>query len=58
MKRYYRIILGLKVFTTEECFKGNFIGANFGIDSDLTNNLPDNLRDFNQKLIPAFLTIF
>ena len=38
-----------------ECYKGNFIGAGFGIDSDLTHSLPDNWRDFNQNFIPIWL---
>jgi restriction system protein len=56
MKRYYRVMLGAKSIHADECFKGNFIGADFGIDSDLTNNLPDNWRDFNQKFIPVWLS--
>lgn len=56
MKRYYRIMLGAKSIHADECFKGNFIGADFGIDSDLTNNLPDNWRDFNLKYIPVWLS--
>lgn len=49
-------MLGAKSIHADECFKGNFIGAGFGIDSDLTNNLPDNWRDFNQKFIPVWLS--
>lgn len=49
-------MLGAKSIYADECFKGNFIGAGFGIDSDLTNNLPDNWRDFNQKFIPVWLS--
>jgi restriction system protein len=39
----------------DECFKGNFIGADFDINQDLTNQLPDNWRDFNHKFIPIWL---
>jgi restriction system protein len=56
MKRYFRIMLGAKSIHAEECFKGNFIGADFNINTDLTNNLPDNWRDFNQKYIPQWLS--
>ena len=35
MKCYYRIMLGKKSVYAEECYKGNFIGADFGIDIDL-----------------------
>src|SRR5262249_25914134 len=33
----------------------NFIGADYGIDVDLSNQLPDNFRDFNEKFIPVWL---
>jgi len=55
MRGYYRIMLGAKSVHAEDCFKGNFIGADFGIKQDLSNNLPDNWRDFNKKFIPVFL---
>jgi restriction system protein len=55
MKNYYRIMLGKKSIHAEECFKGNFIGADFGIPMDLTEKLPDNWRDFNKKFIPIYL---
>jgi len=48
-------MLGAKSIHAEECFKGNFIGADFKINFDLTNNLPDNWRDFNKKYIPEWL---
>ncbi len=48
-------MLGAKSSHAEECYKGNFIGADFGIKEDLTANLPDNWRDFNKKFIPVFL---
>ncbi|MFZ9451077.1 MAG: DUF91 domain-containing protein, partial [Bacteroidia bacterium] len=48
-------MLGAKSIHADECFKGNFIGADFSINFDLTNNLPDNWRDFNQKYIPEWL---
>jgi restriction system protein len=55
MKQYYRIMLGAKSIHADECFKGNFIGAGFGIDMDLSSNLPDNWRDFNMKFIPIWM---
>ena len=39
----------------EEACKGNFIGADFAVDMDLSNKLPDNWRDFNKEFIPIFL---
>lgn len=55
MKSYYRIMLGKKSIHANEARKGNFIGADFGINIDLTNKLPENWRDFNAKFIPIFL---
>jgi len=49
MKKYIRVILGAKSRYAEECFNGGFIGADYGIEEDLTNNLPENWRDFNAK---------
>jgi restriction system protein len=55
MKNYYRIMLGQQSKYAEECFKGNFIGADFGMDIDFTGKLPDNWRTFNQQFIPVYL---
>lgn len=55
MKRYYRIMLGAKSVYADECYKGNFIGADFELDMDLSNQLPDNWREFNEKFIPIWL---
>ena len=48
-------MLGAKSVHANECYKGNFIGGNFDIDMDLSNKLPDNWREFNQKFIPVWL---
>lgn len=55
MKNYYRIMLGRKSIHAEECFNGNFIGAGFLGDTDLTGKLPDNWRAFNKQFIPVYL---
>ena len=55
MRNYYRIMLGAKSAHADECFKGNFIGADFTIKEDLSENLPDNWRDFNKHFIPVYL---
>src|ERR1017187_180447 len=54
-KSYYRVMLGQKSIYAAECFAGNFIGTDFGIDQDLTNDLPDEWRAFNQEFIPIYL---
>jgi restriction system protein len=55
MKNYYRVMLGQKSIFADQCFKGNFIGVDFGIAEDLTPNLPDAWREFNKKFIPVYL---
>lgn len=57
MKSYYRIMLGQKSVYAEECFAGNFIGTDFGINQDLTNKLPEDWRTFNKEFIPVFLAV-
>lgn len=54
-KKYYRIMLGKGGKYAEECRQGNFIGADFGIDVDLTGKLPENWRKFNKEFIPVYL---
>lgn len=54
-KSYYRIMLGGKSKHAETCFQGRFIGADYGIDEDLTGKLPENWREFNQAFIPIYL---
>ena len=49
MKNYYRVMLGKKSVYSEFCFAESFIGADFGINQDLSNELPENWRDFNAK---------
>lgn len=55
MKSYYRVMLGQKSVYAEECFAGNFIGTDFGINQDLKNKLPDKLQGFNKEFIPIYL---
>lgn len=57
MKSYYRIMLGAKSSHAEECYKGNFIGADYRVHIDLTNQLPENWREFNQNFIPIWMKI-
>jgi restriction system protein len=48
-------MLGAKSAHIDECLNGNFIGADFDINQDLSTHLPDNWRDFNKKFIPIWL---
>lgn len=55
MKNYHRVMLGQKSVHAEECFAGNFIGADFGIHQDLSQQLPEEWRMFNKAFIPVYL---
>jgi len=55
VKGYYRVMLGQKSVYAADCFAGNFIGTDFGIDQDLTNKLPEEWRAFNKEFIPTYL---
>ncbi len=48
-------MLGKKSMYADECLKGNFIGADFGISFDLSGKLSDNWKQFNQEFIPIYL---
>ena len=56
MKNYYRIMLGPKSIHAQECYRDSCIGADFGIDANLSGQLPDIWREFNQKFIPVWLS--
>lgn len=55
MKSYFRVILGAKSAYAKECYEGNFIGANYGINQDLSKELPENYGDFNAKFREIWL---
>lgn len=55
MKSYYRVMLGRKSVHAAECFAGGFIGADYGIERDLSGRLPDEWREFNKAFIPVYL---
>jgi restriction system protein len=57
MKNYYRIMLGRKSACADEAYKGSFIGADFGINEDLSQQLPDSWRDFNKNFIPKYIEL-
>lgn len=53
MKRYYRVMLGKKSAYAAECFSGGFVCCGLGdITRDIAQDLFDDWRKFNQKLIP------
>ena len=55
MTSYYRVMLGAGSAYAAECFAGSYIGADFGITQDLSNDLPDQWAKFNAKFIPLWL---
>jgi restriction system protein len=48
-------MLGKSSVHAPECFLGNFIGADFKINQDLSGKLPDDWRAFNKEFIPVYL---
>jgi len=55
MRKYYRVMLGQRSAHAELCFAQGFIGADFGVERDLTGDLSNDWRGFNEKLIPIYL---
>ena len=42
----------------EDCFAGNFIGADFNIHEDLKEHLPETWKEFNKRYIPKWMKLF
>ena len=55
LKSIYRIMLGKGSSYADECFANGFIGADFGIDQDLSRKLPDSWQSFNEEFRPIYL---
>ena len=54
-RQYRRLMLGKGSKHAAECFAGNFVGADFDVDEDLTGQLPDAWKEFNKTFIPKVL---
>ena len=52
---YLRVVLGKQHMFFNNCFEGGYIGVDFSMDIDFSNDLPDNWRKFNKKYIPEYL---
>ena len=52
---YLRVVLGKQHMFFSDCFESGYIGVDFGMDIDFSNDLPDNWRKFNKKYIPEYL---
>lgn len=57
MTGIWRVMLGPGSTHASECFAGGYIGTSYDIDQDLSADLPDDWRAFNQKYIPVFLRL-
>ena len=56
-KHFYKVMLGKKSDLAEKCRIEGFIGTDFDVYEDLTGQLPDNWREFNQKWISQLLPL-
>ena len=56
--KYFRIILGKQHKFFDDCLTNGYVGVDFGMDIDFSNDLPENWKDFNKKYIPEFLRRF
>lgn len=54
-RSYYRIMLGRQSALAQQCHEECWFGGGWKITQDLTNELPDNWRDFNAKFRPIYL---
>jgi restriction system protein len=53
LKRYYRIMLGKKSSNAADSFAGGYIASGFGgLRRDITHELPEDYRTFNQAFMP------
>lgn len=55
MTSYYRVMLGKGSMYFQEGYDGKFIGADYGIEQDLTYKLSDDWHAFNREFIPIYL---
>ena len=49
------MMLGAGSCHAEACVRDAFIGADFGVDEDLSSKLTEEYREFNREFIPRFL---
>jgi restriction system protein len=55
MRSYYLVRLGRGGAYADECFDEGFIGVDYDVRIDLTEQLSDDLREFNSRLIPIVM---
>lgn len=54
-RAYYRVMLGARSVHAEDGLREGWIGADWGFARDLSQELGDDWRDFNSRMIPEFL---
>lgn len=54
-QHFYKVMLGTKSRDAERCRAEGFIGSDFDVFEDLSTQLPETYREFNDKWIPHFL---
>lgn len=54
-KGYYRVMLGPKSLHANDCRAGGFVGADYGLNEDLSGRLPETWQEFNKVFVPVFL---
>ncbi len=54
-RRFYKVMLGRGSRDADVCRSEGFIGTDFDVHENLTHQLPENWREFNEKWIPHFL---
>jgi restriction system protein len=54
-KAFYKVMLGRGSSAADEARVHGFIGADYRVQVDLSNQLPDKWQDFNEEWIPYFL---
>ena len=54
-RSFYKVMLGRASSAADEARVHSFIGADYRVQVDLSNRLPDKWQDFNEEWIPYFL---
>jgi restriction system protein len=55
-RRFYKVMLGKASKDAFRCLSEGFIGTDFEVDIDLSDQLPENWREFSERWLPHFLT--
>ena len=56
-RRFYKVMLGRGSSAAAEARKDGFVGADYNVDMDLSSQLTDDWRKFNEEWVPRFLEL-